>query len=84
MEMGLRGYVTITQAAREKGVTAMALHYAIGRGDLDFVNLGNRRLIVDNARYRSWHPNPEFQRMGRGELRKPRTRKPKAKTRGVT
>ncbi len=75
MEKTLRGHVTMSEAANAKTVTLTALHYAIQRGEFDFVDLGNRRLIVDNFKYRAWKPNTEFQRMARHEPRKPRRKK---------
>lgn len=66
----LRGYRTLTQAAIEKGVSRQALRYAILRGELDYVDLKRRTLVVLNNKFRMWHRDEEMQRMGQGLQRK--------------
>lgn len=70
MQRSLRHYVTISQAATDKKTNRTTLHFAIARGELDYVHLGNRRIIVDNPKYQRWEVNEEFRRMRFGEPRK--------------
>ena len=66
----LKGYKMLMDAAAEKGVTRQAIRYAILRGELDYVDLRQRSLLVLNEKYRLWQRNEEMQRMGRGLPRK--------------
>jgi hypothetical protein len=61
----LPGYLTFAEAARTKRTTRQTLYDAIRRQQLDVVRIGARRLIVTNARFRQWRPDPASQRGGR-------------------
>ena len=69
----LAGYLTFEAAAHEKRTTRQTIYNALDRGAFDLVHLGARRLIVANARWRAWQPDPAKQRGGRKSARERRT-----------
>ena len=44
----------VTEAARDKDCTPQAIYNAIDRGDLNGLRMGNHRLVVRDATYRSF------------------------------
>ena len=54
-----------TEAAARKGCSRQAVNYAIRNGKIDAERIGNQNIIVVNARFLDWQPNPKMKRPGR-------------------
>jgi predicted DNA-binding protein YlxM (UPF0122 family) len=61
--------LSVPEAAKELGISRQAVHYAIGRLELDVVRIGNT-LFVTRRSLRKYKPNPQNVRAGRARAEK--------------
>ena len=61
--------VPVTEAAKELGISRQAVHYAIGRLELEVVRVG-RSLFVLRRSLRRYKPNPQNVRAGKSRANK--------------
>jgi hypothetical protein len=58
--------ITMQEAAKRKGCSKSAIHYAIGAGKIDAMKSSPRNLLViTNSKFDEWTPNPQRQQIGR-------------------
>lgn len=53
--------LSVKEAAAQKGCTAQAVRYAIRKGRVDAERVGKVHIVVSNAKWETWEPNPRIQ-----------------------
>ena len=62
--------LSVTEAAKRKGCSRQAIHYAVEKNKIDSVKIGNMVVILTTDKFEGWQPNPKQQEAGRASHKK--------------